>query len=1314
MGRIRKLGFIAHLVRRHLIWVFALAVIAVGVAQMVSHQLVNDLVVAERETGRKINVSGRQRMLSQRIVLFANRLPSMADSPNRGRVLQKLSEATALMRESHDALINGSEALEMDGIRSDIVRRIFFDEPYNLDRRVREYLNDAETIILFYRTEEPGMAMGLRQIAALQHINAVAGDNLLMALDEAVRAFEMAGHDAIRQIEHTQQQILYLQVGILAAIFLLILVPVNTILRRQVEELAQSESKMRQGSRIAQIGHFEWDDNLDQATYISREYIRIMGYDPDTADAQANVANMLNNFMHPDDQAGYRALYEQSSRSGAAYSTEYRLLRPDGTERYIVEYAEPFESESGKKPLWVGVIQDVTELRKTEQELAAKEAELRDRVRALEVSETRMRQGSRVAKIGHFEWNPEHEAVSYVSEEYLKIVGHSDDVAIRAEKLDQYINNRVHPDDRAALSAVYDNATARHVAYTAEYRVMRSDGEVRNLLEYCEPTSLDTQNSNWIGVIQDVTELRRAEIELARKEAELRLALSSLPGALVYTNSDLEIILCSPRFADIYSVPPELIEPGSYYPDFLMYLANHGYYGEGSPAEHVAIRIKSLQNPAEQSFEDYTPDGRVFAVRRNPADGGGCVTIVTDVTELKRAQEVAETASATKSLFLANMSHEIRTPMNAIIGLSGLALKTDLDDKQRDYIAKVRDSGRNLLGIINDILDVSKIEAGKLYLEKVPFDLADVLDNLGNIISIKADEKLIEVIFHIDTNIPQSLRGDPLRLGQVLINFTNNAVKFTEKGEIVVRAELIDETDKDATIRFAVSDTGIGLSENQISTLFEAFAQAESSTTRRFGGTGLGLTICKHLVTAMGGDIEIESEPGVGSTFSFVIALEKSEERVRQGLPPMLTPRLMNVLVVDDVETAREVLGEGLEKLGFNVTLAASGAEALQKLEESVTAGKLYDLILLDCMMPEMDGVETAQRIRELQGYDTTPTIFMISAYGVDEVREKTESLGIENYLGKPLNMSVLVDTIADVFSSDGVAARPDGPDIKDRDDEIVIATVPGARLLLVEDNELNRMVAIEVLERAGFVVDIAENGEVAVNVITSRIGEYAAVLMDVQMPVMDGLQATQLIREHPECRDLPILAMTAHALTEERDRCFAAGMDDHITKPIDTRALISALNRHIDPQTLARGKIEAPVQPAPVPAPAGKKVFDTTTPEEEGPFNAENAAARLGLPKDAIDKLLHRFADRYGGIVDQVKDEIVSDRDVALRTAHSLKGLAGTLRMWEVFNPARDLEMSIEVDDPAATESALNRLDKALPKIIANIRANAPAKTGE
>jgi len=590
----------------------------------------------------------------------------------------------------------------------------------------------------------------------------------------------------------------------------------------------------------------------------------------------------------------------------------------------------------------------------------------------------------------------------------------------------------------------------------------------------------------------------------------------------------------------------------------------------------------------------------------------------------------AEESTRMKSEFLANMSHEIRTPMNAIIGMSRLALMRDPSPALRNYLDKILGASEHLMGIINDILDFSRIEAGKLQLEAVPFELDDMLDQLSSLTGVKLEAKGIELIFRVGAGVPPRLVGDPLRLGQVLINLTGNAVKFTERGEIVVAVELLRSDAHGVLLAFSVSDTGIGMSKEQVGRLFQSFSQADSSTTRKYGGTGLGLSISRRLVELMGGDISVSSTPGAGSRFSFTVPLgvaggEAAASARRQALLPDT-----HALVVDDSATARAALSEMLGTLGVHADTAGSGEEALALLARAAHAGQPYRLVLMDYLMPGLDGVETIRRIRRgaagaeaaaggASALAAPPAILMISACTREAVMEQQGELPVDAFLHKPVGPALLYHSLLQVLYPQEGAAPGAAADLSTAG----LPRLDGARILLAEDNANNREVALDFLSAARMQIDVAENGREAVRM--AQAGDYDLVLMDIQMPEMDGLSAAREIRRDPRLRTLPVVAMTAHALASDRAQSRLAGMNDHVTKPIDPDLLFCTLLKWIDPARLQGRRLpDAPAAPAAAPPPA---------PVAAGALPAlPGIDWRLAL--ESVDGNRHRLQKRAGSFV--------------------------------------------------------------------------------
>ncbi len=653
----------------------------------------------------------------------------------------------------------------------------------------------------------------------------------------------------------------------------------------------------------------------------------------------------------------------------------------------------------------------------------------------------------------------------------------------------------------------------------------------------------------------------------------------------------------------------------------------------------------------------------------------------------------AENASKAKSMFLANMSHEIRTPMNAILGFCHLVGRTELSEKQRDYITKINNSAVSLLRLINDILDFSKNEAGQLTLEARPFDLRRTVEGQIHLIADDAQARGVRVVTSIDSGLPSQLVGDELRIGQVLLNLLSNAVKFSDKGEVRV-AVAVEGRDADGVaIEMAVHDNGIGIPLEDQARLFNSFTQADSSTTRRFGGTGLGLAICRQIMEQMGGAIRVESAPGEGSSFicRFTLALAEADDRsAAMSVPEHI--HALRVLAADDNPAARQILEEIFADWGMSIDLVASGSEAIAACREAAVRGQPFDLVMLDWKMPGMDGMETIRALHRIPDIGSLPVTLIITAYGTEELSGRAGQSGISAFLSKPVEPAALLAAINDLFPMPGAgsgAARQPSEAIA-----VLGPSLHGARVLLVEDNEINREIAIELLTDAGLRVDCAENGRIACERVAANGNAYAAVLMDVQMPEMDGIEATRFIRRTWPHKDLPIIAMTAHALEEERQRCLDAGMDDHIAKPIDPPLLVATLNRWLG---RASGEIQSPVTEA-IESVAAAPSIDLA------PFDIAAALRRVNGKEALLYKLIRDFARTYRGVAGELRVQISTGLiPDARRLAHTLKGVAGSLELAEVHQAAAKVETLLAT---GATDEALAALAELLAALAPAIEA--------
>lgn len=854
--------------------------------------------------------------------------------------------------------------------------------------------------------------------------------------------------------------------------------------------------------------------------------------------------------------------------------------------------------------------------------------------------------------------------IQFINPYIFDLTGFGEDEFIKGERL---LLSLVHSDDQARVQETIDEAIKRRVPYAVEYRLEHRLGSQRWVAERGDPViGDDGQLLGWDGAIFDIADKQSARERLERREQLLTAIFKEVPTGLAMVSEDGKVVESNPALAELLGLSGSQLK-GALVSAFFRPKDMHFIRGQ----------LELLQ----KGEGDFTWEGELISAQGKgrwvqlawrSLSLGRSVLVVTDMDtrramekQIQEAKEEADHASKAKSDFLANMSHEIRTPMNAILGFAQLAQE---QEGASPYLGKIQQASKTLLRILNDILDFSKIEAGKMSIENVAFRLDDTLANLRDIFADTAAQKHIELVLNLMPDCPNQLKGDPHRLTQILMNLVSNALKFTEKGEIVIGVQ----QSKPGWLQFSVRDTGIGMTPDQISRLFGAFSQADSSTTRRYGGTGLGLAICQRLCQLMGGEIEVRSEFGRGTLFSFSLPLVP--EGSQSDLTQVAALQGCQALVVDDNETQLAVLEGLLSAYGFVVRSALDGSSALQMMSQSMP-----QLLLVDWQMPGMDGIELIEKVKALP---TQPkAMLMVSAFTDDALVQKATPLGVKEVLLKPVSPSTLFDAVCEALGEGTgrlpVRRAPDGNSLR-------YPALAGKKVLLVDDNDLNREVAQSFLTKAGIQVLVAKDGQDALDRLANR--DVDLVLMDCQMPIMDGYEATRRLRQSPKWQDLPVVAMTANVMDSDKNLCLAAGMNDHIGKPLDVPVMFEVIARWLG----VEAEVEAPATPVAAP----------DWPQHPQ-LNVSEGLRRVMNDAGLYTKVLSRFAGQAPAMLTS------TDPQSDLRQLHTLKGLLGSLGANALAETARQLEGRARGGEPTAP--LLASLNEEMAGLLAAIDAWLP-----
>lgn len=1041
----------------------------------------------------------------------------------------------------------------------------------------------------------------------------------------------------------------------------------DATLKRKLEEELNKALKMADNAlKLANAGF--WIVPLEPFKYIhqSTKTTEIFGMLPQPDNKY--LLEDWGNILKETDETFAKAVFEEFENLISGKSEKYDIVYPfrrpiDGKVVWIRELAIKNENSSGETQLF-GVVQDITKMKLIEDELSVAAVAANSIIDNIPIPTA---------------------AIDISGESILRVnKAMADFHGISMEELKEmnftgWFEN--YGDIELISNIVKQEGYVTN--YPVKFRRLKT-GEIRDTLVSFMPVNYFGQDC-LVGSVLDITDLTRVEKELALSLSTADNIIDSIMiPTIVAKTADGSILRINKAMAEFHQMNSG---------DLLRTKASEWYANPEDRAKLISILNEKgfITNVEVQFKRKKTGEIRsvlVSMIKVKYYDIEECqIGSFLDITEIKKiqseleeAKKIAEDATLAKSHFLATMSHEIRTPMNAIIGLTNLVMKTDLNYKQHEYLAKIERSAFSLLGIINDILDFSKIEAGKLQLENIPFDLEILLESLSNNIAIKAQEKGLEFAMSINSKVPLNLVGDPLRIEQILANFCSNAVKFTTKGEVVVSVSLRKSYYDSVEIEFSVKDTGIGINQSKINELFSAFQQADSSITRKFGGTGLGLAISKKLAGLMNGKIWVESLEGEGSKFYFSVTLGVQNSQKRKNFIPSEDLKGMKVLVADDNESSREILKEILTGFSFNVSFAVSGYDAIAKLREHIDDP--FDLLLIDWKMPGLDGIETTKIIND-EFLNNAPVIVMVTGFGKEDIAHKASEIGIQGFLTKPVNSSGLFDLIMQIFHKEGKIIRENiNPHSTLEHD---LSQLKGTRVLLVEDNEINQIVASELLLEFGIDCDVASNGEIALKMLNeSQTDNYDAVLMDIQMPVMDGYTATIKIKKNKRFNDLPVIAMSADAMVGVKEKCIEVGMIDYISKPVNPHDLSLLLLKWIKPSEKQKNNS----------TPKSRKENESVIFPAFKSIDVKEGLLRFSGKSKLYKELLLKFAESNKRSVQEIENAIKTENyDSAFGICHSIKGVSGNLGIKAIAELSTKLEKLLREKEYLASNEVLSNL---------------------